>query len=194
MTVNSRKNSNRVRIIGGQWRSRVLQFPDAPDLRPTPDRVRETLFNWLQFDITGAHCIDLFAGSGVLGFEALSRGAAHVTSLETDGRAADAIRTNCRLLETGKLELVQTPALDWLQHASPTRHDIVFLDPPFAAGLHEPCCAMLEARGWLAPGAKVYIEAAQAPSTLALPSFWTLLREKRAGEVHYGLFSSSHHE
>lgn len=194
MTANSRKNQNRLRIIGGQWRSRVLQFPDIPDLRPTPDRVRETLFNWLQFDIVGARCLDLFAGSGVLGFEALSRGATHVTSLETDNKAAEAIRATCRLLGTGKLELVQTPALDWLQHTSPVRHDIVFLDPPFAAGLHEPCCAILEDRGWLASGAMVYIEAAQPPSTFSLPSLWTLLREKRAGDVHYGLFRASHHE
>jgi 16S rRNA (guanine966-N2)-methyltransferase len=194
MTVNSRKNPNRVRIIGGQWRSRVLQFPETPGLRPTGDRVRETLFNWLQFQITGARCLDLFAGSGVLGFEAISRGAAQVTSLETDNKAAAAIRANCHLLGTDKLNLVQTPAPDWLQHANPARHDIVFLDPPFAAGLHESCCTLLDKRGWLAPGALVYIEAAQAPSTFTLPATWTLLREKRAGEVYYSLFSTSQHQ
>jgi len=194
MTVNSRNTPNRVRIIGGQWRSRVLQFPSTPGLRPTPDRVRETLFNWLQFQIIGARCLDLFAGSGVLGFEAISRGAAQVTSLEIDNKAAAAIRANCRLIETDKLDLVQTPVLDWLQHASASHHDIVFLDPPFAAGLHEPCCALLEDRGWLASGALVYIEAAQALSSFTLPTTWTLLREKRAGEVCYGLFRSSPHE
>jgi 16S rRNA (guanine966-N2)-methyltransferase len=195
MTVNSRKNPNRVRIIGGQWRSRVLQFPETPGLRPTGDRVRETLFNWLQFQITGARCLDLFAGSGVLGFEAISRGATRVTSLETDSKAAAAIRANCHLLGTDKLDLVQTPALDWLQHATnPTQHDIVFLDPPFAAGLHEHCCALLEERGWLASGALVYIEASQAPSSFKLPATWTLQREKRAGEVYYSLFRASQHQ
>jgi len=191
MTANSRKSTNRVRIIGGEWRSRVLHFADVPDIRPTPDRVRETLFNWLQYKITGARCLDLFAGSGVLGFEALSRGASSVTAVELNPKAAAAIRANSQLLETHKLALVQASATDWLQHRETTIFDIVFLDPPFDAGLHETCCHILQDRGWLAPGGLVYLEAATPLANFSLPPAWTLLREKRAGDVHYGLCQSA---
>lgn len=186
MTSNSRKNQNRLRIIGGVWRSRVLHFADIPDIRPTPDRVRETLFNWLQFNIAGATCLDLFAGSGVLGFEALSRGASKVVALEHDGKAIAAIRENCKVLETGKLEVIQGSATDWLQHSVPRPFQVVFIDPPFAAGLHERCFELL-ARGWLAPNALIYVEAASSISDFTLPESWSVQREKRAGGVHYGL-------
>jgi 16S rRNA (guanine966-N2)-methyltransferase len=180
---------NRLRIIGGDWRSRVLQFADVPEIRPTPDRIRETLFNWLQFDITGARCLDLFAGSGALGFEALSRGAAQVTGFEQNHMAAKAIRANCRTLDTQKFDLIEGSALDRLQHSStPSPYDIVFVDPPFASELYEPCFAQLQARGWLAPAAVVYVEAAQGLGNFAVPAGWELQREKRAGEVYYGLF------
>lgn len=183
---------NRLRIIGGDWRSRVLQFAEVPDIRPTPDRIRETLFNWLQFDITGARCLDLFAGSGALGFEALSRGAALVTAFEQNHAAVQGIRANMQLLGTRKLELVEGNALDRLQHgAAPSPYDIVFVDPPFASGLYEPCFQALQTRGWLAPGALVYVEAAQPLSGFAVPAGWELQREKRAGDVHYGLFRTA---
>ena len=146
---------NRLRIIGGDWRSRVLQFAEVPDIRPTPDRIRETLFNWLQFQITGARCLDLFAGSGALGFEALSRGAAQVTAFEQNRAAAQGIRANCVQLDTRKLELIEANAMDRLQHGSaPAPYDIVFVDPPFGSGYYEPCFHHLQKRGWLAPPAR----------------------------------------
>ncbi|MGA0806059.1 MAG: 16S rRNA (guanine(966)-N(2))-methyltransferase RsmD [Pseudohongiellaceae bacterium] len=183
---------NRLRIIGGDWRSRVLQFAEVPDIRPTPDRIRETLFNWLQFEITGARCLDLFAGSGALGFEALSRGAAHVTAFEQNRAAAQGIRANCTRLDTRKLELVETNAMDQLQHVSaPAPFDIAFVDPPFASDFYEPCFRHLQERGWLASGALVYAEAAQPLTAFALPTGWQLQREKRAGDVYYGLFRAA---
>lgn len=180
-------NRNRVRLIGGQWRSRVLQFPDAPDLRPTPDRVRETLFNWLQPVINGARCLDLFAGSGALGLEALSRGADAVVALETNTAAANALRQNAKLLQADKLQLVQQDALRWLDQPASQKFDVVFLDPPFAANLHERCCSLLQQHGWLAPHALIYLEAGSPLATLALPSGWQLGKHKQAGEVFYGL-------
>jgi 16S rRNA (guanine966-N2)-methyltransferase len=179
---------NRLRIIGGSWRSRVVTFADAQDLRPTPDRVRETLFNWLQPRLVGARCVDLFAGSGVLGFEALSRGAASVTALELDGHAAAAIRANVKTLQTDKLRLEQRNALDWLRdNAQQQRFDIVFLDPPFADNLYTDCCRLLDEQQWLAPGALVYLESGAKLDDIALPATWQLIRNKRAGAVHYGL-------
>ena len=178
---------NRVRIIGGEWRSRVLQFNDAPGLRPTPDRVRETLFNWLQEHIHGARCLDLFAGSGALGFEALSRGAASVVALETSAIAITALRQNISLLATDRLHLIQQDALRWLDTAATQQFDIVFVDPPFADNAHERCCALLQQHGWLAPGAMVYLEAGSSLAALALPPAWQLTRHKQAGDVHYGL-------
>jgi len=189
----SRKGSgkagrNRVRIIGGDWRSRVLTFADVPDLRPTPDRVRETLFNWLQATIVGARCLDLFAGSGALGFEALSRGATRVVALELDPNAAAAIRANAETLNTGKLELVQKSAPLWLQaNTSAVQFDVVFVDPPYQAGLYQPCLELLQQQKWLAPGALLYVEADQSLDTLGLPQDWELVKHKRAGGVHFGL-------
>lgn len=180
-------NRNRVRIIGGDWRSRVLNFVDLPELRPTPDRVRETLFNWLQFSIVGTRCLDLFAGSGALGFEALSRGAATVTALETHATAIAALRDNASALGTSALTIIPQDALRWLAQPATQQFDLVFLDPPFAAGLHAQCCELLQRQRWLAPGAQVYIEAGEDLQTLPLPKGWQLTRDKRAGEVHYGL-------
>lgn len=180
---------NRLRIIGGEWRSRVLHFADVADIRPTPDRIRETLFNWLQWQITGARCLDLFAGSAALSFEALSRGAAQVTAFELNHAAARSIRENCRTLGTSKLELIEGSALDRLQHgAVPSPYNLVFVDPPFASGLYEPCFTALQERGWLAPGALIYVEASQSLDGFRVPATWQLQREKRGGDVHYGLF------
>lgn len=185
--MNSR---NRLRIIGGDWRSRVITFADAPDLRPTPDRVRETLFNWLQPRLHGARCLDLFAGSGVLGFEALSRGASAVTALELDAQAAAAIRRNIKALQTDKLQLEQRNGVEWLRdNARQQRFDVVFLDPPFADDLHAECCRLLHEQQWLEPSALVYLESGASLDGIALPPGWTLQRHKRAGAVHYGLAS-----
>jgi 16S rRNA (guanine966-N2)-methyltransferase len=162
MTKDSSKARNRLRIIGGEWRSRVVSFADIPDIRPTPDRVRETLFNWLQGSIVGAKCLDLFAGSGVLSFEALSRGAASVLALELDPKAAAVIRDNASQLKTVNLQFIQKNALDWLRaNNSNQQFDVVFVDPPFAAGLYESCFGLLQQNGLLAPAALVYVEADQ---------------------------------
>jgi 16S rRNA (guanine966-N2)-methyltransferase len=188
MTKDSSKARNRLRIIGGEWRSRVVSFADIPDIRPTPDRVRETLFNWLQGSIVGAKCLDLFAGSGVLSFEALSRGAASVLALELDPKAAAVIRDNASQLKTVNLQFIQKNALDWLRaNNSNQQFDVVFVDPPFAAGLYESCFGLLQQNGLLAPAALVYVEADQPLDLLTLPDEWRLIRHKRAGTVHYGL-------
>ena len=178
-------HTNRIRIIGGQWRSRRLEFPDAPGLRPTPDRVRETLFNWLAPVLPGARCLDVFAGSGALGIEALSRGAAEVVFVEHDPAAVRALRDNLARLkaEGGRVERVE--ALTWLRQPG-TPFEIVFLDPPFDADLLEPVCAALETGGWLTATAWIYLEA-EAGWQPALPVGWTLHREKTAGMVAYRL-------
>ena len=178
---------NSFRIIAGDWRGRVLRFPDAPNLRPTADRVRETLFNWLQGAIAGAACLDPFAGSGALVLEALSRGAASLTALELDRAAAHALRRNGAALGARGLEVIQADALAWLRRGASRRYDVAFLDPPFAADRLEECCALLEEKGWLAEGALVYLEAGRPLAGLALPGSWELIREKRAGQVYFGL-------
>jgi 16S rRNA (guanine966-N2)-methyltransferase len=190
--MSSVKTRNRLRIIGGDWRSRIVVFADAPDLRPTPDRVRETLFNWLQPTLAGAKCLDLFAGSGVLGFEALSRGASSVTALELDAQAVAAIRENIKTLQADQLRLEPRNVLDWLRsNTQQQRFDVVFLDPPFAENLHEECCRLLAEQQWLAPGALVYLESGASLDAVTLPQGWALIRHKRAGAVHYGLAQPS---
>ena len=174
-----------LRIIGGTWRSRRLTFPGREGLRPTPDRVRETLFNWLQPWLPGATCLDLFAGSGALGLESLSRGAGQVVLVEQDLAAVSALRANLALLEARGAEVVQADARVFLQ--GPARQfDIVFLDPPYASGLLAECCTRLATGGWLRPQGLIYLEAA-GDRALPLPAGWTLLRSKRAGQVGYHL-------
>jgi len=172
---------NRVRIVGGHWRSRLLRFPDAEGLRPTPDRVRETLFNWLGQDLSGRACLDLFAGSGVLGLEAASRGARLVVLVERDPHAFRALQDNARALGASAAELVRADALEFL--AADTRgYDVVFLDPPYAMGGRETLLARVRAR--VVPGGLVYVE---APGPLAPPPGWKAHRSARAGAVHYQL-------
>jgi 16S rRNA (guanine966-N2)-methyltransferase len=174
-----------LRIIGGTWRSRRLTFPEREGLRPTPDRVRETLFNWLQPWLPGATCLDLFAGSGALGLESLSRGAGQVVLVEQDVAAVSALRANLALLDARGAEVVQADARVFLQ--GPARQfDIVFLDPPYASGLLAECCTRLETGGWLRKQGLIYLEAA-GDQALPLPATWTLLRSKRAGQVGYHL-------
>lgn len=181
-----------VRIIGGRWRSRRLRFPAVDGLRPTGDRLRETLFNWLQPHLPGGHCLDLFAGSGALGFEAASRGAAAVVLVDAEPRVVQALRANCALLAAAAVTVVHGDALEWLARgpsaATPTPFDLVFLDPPFQAAVIASAAARLEAGGWLAPAAWVYIETAveQAPATL--PANWRLHREQCAGRVNCRLY------
>lgn len=174
-----------MRIIGGTWRSRRLTFPEREGLRPTPDRVRETLFNWLQPWLPGASCLDLFAGSGALGFECLSRGAARAVLVEQDADAVSALRANLALLEARSAEVVQADARVFLQGPAHP-FDIVFLDPPYGSGLLTECCMRLDAGGWVRQDGLIYLEAA-GDQVLPLPAAWTLLRSKRAGQVGYHL-------
>jgi 16S rRNA (guanine966-N2)-methyltransferase len=166
-----------VRIIGGTWRSRVLRFPSVDDLRPTPDRVRETLFNWLGQDLTGQSCLDLFAGSGALGFEAASRGAKSVVMIERNGQAERALRDNCSLLVGEHIEIHRAEALAFLR-TDARRFDVIFLDPPFHANLLPGVLPLLPEH--LAPGARVYLEADQLPD---LSPEWHRLKQTRAGSV-----------
>lgn len=181
------KTRNQLRIIGGQWRSRKLAFPDSTGLRPTPDRVRETLFNWLQSVIHGARCLDLFAGSGALGFEALSRGAAEAVMVDCDTQVTVFLRRHIESLHAQGAYLVQADALKYLAAESPpAAFDIVFLDPPFRHNLLLPCCQKLEELGWLKLGTRIYLEA-ESELALTLPQNWRLTHSKRAGDVSYYL-------
>ncbi len=173
---------NRVRIIGGQWRSRVVRFPGAPGLRPTPDRVRETLFNWLGQRLDGLDCLDLFAGSGALGFEASSRGARKVVMVERDRAVAAALRESARFLGAHGLAVVESEALRFLDR-NPEKFDVVFLDPPYDTDLAAAAFARLGAH--VREGARVYVESAQR---LEPAGPWRLLREARAGAVRFALY------
>lgn len=156
-------------------------------MRPSPDRVRETLFNWLQPVIAGAACLDLFAGSGALGLEALSRGAAEVHFVDRSIAVTDAIKTHLAVLrETSHARVWTGDALAFLNQR-PVAFDVVFLDPPYAAGLLPPMLQALDQPGWLAPGARIYLEAAASDGPPSLPGGWELLRERRAGQVGYWL-------
>jgi len=174
-------NRNRVRIVGGAWRSRLIAFPSRQDLRPTPDRVRETLFNWLGQDLTGKTCLDLFAGSGALGFEAASRGAKRVVMLESDAVTYRALAASREALGATAVELKRGDALEFLR-ADAGLYDVVFADPPFKAGYWPALAALLPPR--LAPGALVYHESAQPAEP---PPEWEVVRQGRAGQVAYQL-------
>ncbi len=176
-------SSGRLRIIGGRWRGRRLAFPAVAGLRPTPDRVRETLFNWLVAILPGARCLDLYAGSGALGLEALSRGAAAVTFVEKVGVAARALACHLQTLEAeGAGRVVRADVLAFLRRpAEPC--DIVFLDPPYGRGLVTPTCAALEAGPWLVPGAWIYLERREDDPDPEVPDTWCLHRQTRAGQV-----------
>ena len=186
----SSAKSRTLRIIGGRHRGRRLRFPAGVEIRPTPDRVRETLFNWLQPRIADARVLDLFAGSGALGLEALSRGAARVSFIEQDRRAAAAIAALAHEWQEGAAAVVCADALGWLEHAAVAPFDIVFLDPPYDSGLLAASAAALAARGWLAPDARVYVERRARVALPALPAIWKELRSGRAGEVGYHLFAT----
>ena len=179
-----------LRIIGGRHRGRRLRFPAGVDIRPTPDRVRETLFNWLQPRIADARVLDLFAGSGALGLEALSRGAAQVTFIEKDRRAALALEALTREWQESAASIVCADALAWLaMPAEAAPFDIVFLDPPYDAQLLSAVAAALVKSGRLALDARVYLERRARDEMPALPDGWRSLRDGRAGEVGYHLFA-----
>lgn len=178
--------AGRIRIIGGNLRNSRLQVPELPGLRPTAERVRETLFNWLAPVITGARCLDLCAGTGALGIEALSRGAACVQFVERDIRLAQALRDNLARL---KVKTGQVAALDAASFlgARPQPQDLVFLDPPFAQGLWPSLARALEQGGWLTAGGWIYVESPRGIDP-GLPASWQLHRQGHAGEVHFALY------
>lgn len=184
----AKSRSNTIRIIGGEQGGRKLKFPDAKGLRPTADRVRETLFNWLQAEVPGATCLDLFAGSGAIGLEALSRGAAKLVFCEQSAAAANSLLENIKLLGLqDRAEVLRMDARRLLQQHSQS-FDIVFLDPPFAAGLLPEICERLEQSGWLADNAFIYLEQDSSHSLPELPPRWQLYRETAAGQAACRLF------
>lgn len=178
--------SGELRIIAGLCRGRKLPVPSQPGLRPTSDRVRETLFNWLQPVISGSRCLDLFAGSGAIGFEAASRGAQEVVMVERAPAVVRLLTANARTLGVETVRIEQADALRWLSGRGRS-FDIVFLDPPFANGLLEPACVQLARNGWLAPGARIYLETSVQNGFPAFPPDWRLVRDKVAGQVRYAL-------
>jgi 16S rRNA (guanine966-N2)-methyltransferase len=184
--MNSRSSTGQVRIIGGKWRNTKLPVPLAPGLRPSSDRVRETLFNWLMPRLGGARVLDLFAGSGALGLEAVSRGAAQATLVERDAALARQLRESvARLGAQGQIEVVQGDALHWLGQRPSGLADIAFIDPPFADGLWEAVLAGLGPH--LAADAWLYLES-PAGQTLRLPPGWLLHREGGTREVRFALY------
>lgn len=171
-----------VRIIGGEWRRRKLAFAGLPGLRPTPDRVRETLFNWLQFDLPGAQVLDLYAGSGALGFEALSRGARRAVLIESAARAFGDLRRSKELLSADRAELIQSDALAYLQNSPASPFQVVFIDPPFQADLYTDTFESLIGRGWVEAESLIYVEAAEelVPNW---PDGWAPHRQLEAGNL-----------
>ena len=189
--VPAHSGQGQLRIIGGQWRSRQFNFPMAHGLRPTPNRVRETLFNWLAPYVEGAKVLDVFAGSGALFLEALSRGAGSALALDLNSAAINSLRGHLLTLRCDNGQLLQTDALRHLEQQPATPFDLVFLDPPFSQGLLLPACTLLEEKGWLASDAWVYTESENPPSSLGLPGNWRLHREQKAGQVYYALWERS---
>lgn len=185
----TRVQRNQVRIVGGDWRGRKLSFIDRPGLRPTPDRVRETLFNWLAPVIAGSRCLDLFAGSGALGFEAASRAAAEVVLIERETAVVECLREQAAQFKASTLRIVQADALQFLQ-GEPRPFDIVLLDPPFGQDWLARSLAAL-AHGWLAPAARIYLEAERDLSADALgallPAGFQIIRSKQTSQVGYHL-------
>ena len=186
MTVARAPGSGRIRIIGGNLRNSRLDVPDLPGLRPTPERVRETLFNWLAPTIQGARCLDLCAGTGALGIEALSRGAASVQFVERDARVAQALRQNLERLKVAAASVAVVDAQAFL-NGPPQPMDMVFLDPPFALDLWSALAQQLEQGGWLTNAATVYVECPQG-SFPSLPPTWQLHKQSRAGDVCFALY------
>jgi 16S rRNA (guanine966-N2)-methyltransferase len=183
------KRTQEVRIIGGLWRGRKLVVPNLPGLRPTGNRIRETLFNWLTTEIGGSHCLDLFAGTGALGFESLSRGADSVYMLENHPIAAQQLDNHRQHLQANSLDIIQSDAIDWLLKCPLPNHsiDIVFIDPPFAEQLWEKTFQALITSQVLNENAWIYIESPIGRG-ISFPQQWELHRSKEAGEVCYQLY------
>lgn len=178
-----------VRIIGGRWGGRRIPVADIPGLRPTSDRIRETVFNWLQPQLKGALCLDLFAGSGALAFEALSRGASGVVAVDSRREVAESLHATRSLLGADALEVVRERAERFLVDRAGRRFDVVFIDPPFDLELHKIVCELLQRNGWLSDAALIYVEAA-LDGEPRYPRQWRPLKRARAGKVSYGLLQA----
>lgn len=180
---------NQLRIIGGQWRGRKLDIADIPGLRPTGDRIRETLFNWLMADTLNSHCLDLFAGTGALGLECLSRGAQSVILLEKNKLAAKQLEEHCKSLHADGAKIFNQDALVWLENNSVSKHSInlVLIDPPFSENLWDATIQTLISSELLAPEALIYIE---SPKNKHVKSGidWELIKNKISGDVQYQLY------
>ncbi|KFA59449.1 16S rRNA (guanine(966)-N(2))-methyltransferase RsmD [Gilliamella sp. Choc4-2] len=178
-----------IRIIGGKWRGRKLSVLDKQGLRPTTDRVKETLFNWLMPVIHDSDCLDCFSGSGSLGFEAASRGAKSVTLLEKDKQVANLLTKNKQLIASHAIDIYHTDTLTWLNKPAQKQFDIIFIDPPFHQSLVEKTVSQLEGNNWLKPSSYIYIETELTHNvTSYIPTNWHLHREKAAGQVQSYLF------
>ena len=185
--MSKRKDNNKIRIIAGQWRGKRLALPNGTSVRPTPDRVRETVFNWLTPRLFGARCLDLFAGSGVLGLEALSRGAKQVTFVEQDRRLCEALRKHLHELGASCQATVETNKVgDWLKLAPTDEVDICFLDPPYE---QTPLPVLEVLSPLLAKDSLVYVERPDMDSLRELEEFGTFHRISKAGRVHFGLLA-----
>ncbi|MDJ0916130.1 MAG: 16S rRNA (guanine(966)-N(2))-methyltransferase RsmD [Woeseiaceae bacterium] len=183
------KKPGRLRIVAGKWRSRLLPIPDVEGLRPTSERIRETLFNWIGPRVYGTRCLDLYAGTGALGLEALSREAAQVVFVESSSKAVKALRTSIQTLEAGSAEVVQADAFEYLRRCEPASFDIVFLDPPFSDDLTDDLCRLIAQQRLLRPEGSVYIEQDRQSSLPDLPEGWQVTRSKTAGNVRYSLIT-----
>jgi 16S rRNA (guanine966-N2)-methyltransferase len=185
----TKKTPGNIRIIAGHWRGRKLPVHDVQGLRPTTDRVKETLFNWLMNQIHDSHCLDCFAGSGSLGFEALSRGAAQLLMLEKDPQAAKQLNDNVQLLKADNAQVVKADSLAYLQQLKAAQpFDLVFIDPPFRLNLAQQTCDLLENQQLLSENALIYVEVESELDNLNLPPSWQLLKQKTAGQVTYTLY------
>ena len=192
MARNKKKpQPGRLRIVAGKWRSRLLDIAEVPGLRPTSERIRETLFNWLAPTIAGSRCLDLFAGTGALGLEALSRGAARVVFVEKSPQAANTLERNINLVEAESAATVQRmDAFDFMAQDHSNSFDIIFLDPPFAADMLDDLCRLLDQGSLLSKSALIYIEEDNARPTANRPTGWQTLRTKVAGNVRYSLLKT----
>lgn len=177
-----------MRIIAGQWRSRRLPIQDLDGLRPTTDRVRETLFNWLTNDIANARVLDCFGGSGALALEALSRYAAYAKIIELQRSAAMQLKENLQTLKCNRAEVINADTLAVLQKGCDQGFDLVFIDPPFRQGLAEQTIQLLNSQAWLNDGALIYVEIESELTTLTIPPSWQALKDKTAGQVSYRLY------
>lgn len=187
-TANKKAGSGQVRIIAGQWRSRKLPIHDLDGLRPTTDRVRETLFNWLANDVAHARVLDCFGGSGALALESLSRYASFAKIIELQRPAAMQLKANLNTLKCDRAEVINADTLVVLQSGCDQGFDLVFIDPPFRKGLAAKTIELLDSKGWLNDGALIYVEIEAELTHMAIPASWQPLKEKTAGQVSYRLY------